>query len=127
MLMMPMLLLAGDPDAPPTILPATLIANALARTTAEHRCTPDPDSTDVTVCGLRGADRFRVPFAQHAVARTDDVTATRAALLHERTPMEEMGPFLVGGGMAGVHAGTSFGPGAESGKASVGGLRPLAP
>lgn len=119
MLVIAMLLPAGDPDP--------LIVQALARTSAEHHCRVDPDSTDVTVCGLRGADRFRVPFAQHAVARTDNAPAARAELIHERTPMEDMGPFLVGGGMAGVHAGTSFGPGTGSGKASVGGLRPLAP
>lgn len=119
MLVLPMLLLAGEPDP--------LIVAALARTSAEYRCRADADSTDITVCGLRGADRFRVPFAQHAVARADDVRTARATLVHESTPMEDMGPFLVGGGMAGVHAGRTFGPGTDGGKAAVGGLRQLAP
>ncbi len=111
------LLLAEDP----------LIASALAKTAAEQRCAPSADETDITVCGLRNADRFRVPFATRTVRRSDDVTASRAALTHERTPMEDMGPFLVGGGMAGVHASVGFGPGEGSGAVSGGGLRPPAP
>ena len=107
--------------------PAALIAVEKLRTAAETRCVVDPDSTDITVCGLRHADRFRVPFATPAVARRDDVTAERAELLHRNTPIQDMGPFLVGGGMAGVHAGIGLGPGSGSGRIDAGGLRPVAP
>lgn len=107
--------------------PAAMIAAERLRTAAATHCTFDGDSTDITVCGLRHADRFRVPFATAGVARGDDVPAERAQLLHRNTPIQDMGPFLVGGGMAGVHAGTSFGPGSGSGRIDAGGLRPIAP
>lgn len=107
--------------------PALLIAGERRRTAAETRCVVDADSTDITVCGLRHADRFRVPFATAVVARGDDVVADRAALLHRNTPIQDLSPFLVGGGMAGVHAGIALGPGSGSGKIDAGGLRPMAP
>ena len=107
--------------------PAALIAGERLRTAAETRCVVDPDTTDITVCGLRQADRFRVPFSTSAVARQDDVVAERGELLHRNTPIQDLSPFLVGGGMAGVHAGIGLGPGAGSGKVDAGGIRPMAP
>lgn len=100
---------------------ATLVDTARRMTSAEHRCVQDPHSTDITVCGLRNADRFRVPLAS-APARRDNVTERRAALTHARTPMEDMGPFLVGGGAAGVSATVGGSDGSN-----VGGMRPPAP
>ena len=107
--------------------PAALIAGERLRTAAETRCVVDPDTTDITVCGLRHADRFRVPLATPVVARRDDVVAERAELLHRNTPIQDLSPFLVGGGMAGVHAGIGLGPSAGSGKVNAGGIRPIAP
>ena len=107
--------------------PAALIATERARTAAETQCVVDPDSTDITVCGLRNADRFRVPFHSRALAWRDDVPGERAALIHRNSPLADLSPFLVGGGMAGVRAGIGLGPGGGSGEVDVGGLRPLAP
>ena len=117
-----LLMLVEDPDA--------LVARVRALTAIEQPCPVDRNASDVTVCGRRNADRFRVPLlAEREPGATllNNASAERAALLHRTTPIQNLSPFLVGGGLAGVTAGTSFGPGADSGKASVYGARPLAP
>jgi hypothetical protein len=98
-----LLLLAGADDA---------MATYRARTSVEHRCVITPDTTDVTVCGRRQADRFRVPFVGGDNGnRVDDVPFERAAMLHRTTPIDDLSPFLVGGGMAGVSVSTRGGVG----------------
>ena len=84
--------------------PSALIARATVLTAAEQGCVRDPDTTDITVCGLRNADRFRVPLVVHDPGdpRYEAVSAERHRLMHRTTPVEDMGPFQVGGGMAGV-------------------------
>ncbi len=104
-----------------------LLVRARTRMAAEQRCVVDPSLTDITVCGLRQADRFRVPLATHTADRRDMVAERRAALVHARTAMEDMGPFLVGGGATGVRATVGFGPGEGSGNVSAGGMRTPAP
>ncbi|MDY1009662.1 MULTISPECIES: hypothetical protein [unclassified Sphingomonas] len=108
-----LLVLAQDP----------LLAKASERLAAEPRCVVDPASTDITVCGLRQADRFRVPFVEHDPGdpRHESLAAERVRLLNARTPVQDMGPFQVGGGMAGV----SVGVGAAG--VTAGGLRKPAP
>jgi len=126
---------AALPPATPTALtqpfdPAPhedLLVRARTRMAAEQRCVVDPSVTDITVCGLRQADRFRVPLATHTADRRDMVAEGRAALVHARTPMEDMGPFLVGGGATGVRATVAFGPGEGSGNVAAGGMRTPAP
>jgi hypothetical protein len=98
-----LLLLAGADDA---------MATYRARTAAEHRCVIAADTTDITVCGRRQADRFRVPFIGGANEnRTDDVPFEREAMLHRTTPIDDLSPFLVGGGMMGVSVSTRNGVG----------------
>ncbi|WP_174298053.1 hypothetical protein [Sphingomonas bacterium] len=114
----PILLLIGQ-SAP------DLIAIARARTAAEVRCAvvdATPGTTDVTVCGRRRADRYRAPLATRVADRRDDVVQERAALLHRTSPVQDLSPFLVGGGMVGVSAGVGFG---ASGTTTH--VRPLAP
>jgi hypothetical protein len=110
--MLPVLLLLADAPA--------LLAQAHERTRAERPC-PVADTTDVTVCGRRRADRYRVSFVNDNPGdpRHEGVPAERERLLKKRSPLEEMGPFLVGGGMVGVSASTGRGQGTR--------LRPLAP
>lgn len=88
-----------------------LVDAARARLTAERRCVVDPDSTDITVCGMRHADRFRVPFITHDPGdpRHEAVMAERTRLLAKTTPIQEKSPFLVGGGHAGVTMTTGAG------------------
>ncbi|WP_380785192.1 hypothetical protein [Sphingomonas sp. R86521] len=100
---------------------AALVDTARRMTSAENRCVLTTDTTDVTVCGLRRADRFRAPLVT-TPSRRDNVAEQRATLTHARTPMEDMGPFLVGGGAAGVTATV----GGEGG-AKFAGMRPPAP
>ncbi|MFT3976806.1 MAG: hypothetical protein QM688_06805 [Sphingomonas bacterium] len=97
------------------------MAHYRALTAAEKRCVVDASRTDVTVCGLRGADRFRVPFTDRDAGdrAVPDVPRERSGLVARRAPVEELSPFLVGGGMMGVHASTRSGIGGEK-------ARPLA-
>lgn len=82
-----------------------------------------PDETDITVRGLRGADRFRVPFIVHdADPRYESVSAERERLIHRPSPLEQLGPFQVGGGMAGVSASVG-----SDGSTGGGGYRKPAP
>jgi len=71
---------------------------------AGERCVPDANRTDITVCGRRRADRFRVPIIVHDEGdpRYETVRAERDRLLHRTNPVQDLSPFLVGGGMAGV-------------------------
>ncbi|MCP3735255.1 hypothetical protein M9979_10275 [Sphingomonas sp. RP10(2022)] len=82
---------------------ATLLATSRALIAGE-RCRPDPNTTDITVCGRRRADRFRVPFVVHDAGdpRYEAVAVERDRLLHRTNPVQDLSPFLVGGGMAGV-------------------------
>lgn len=98
-----------------------LMEAARAKLAVERPCVADPNSTDITVCGLRRADRFRVPFVSRDPddPRNTPVMAERQALLHRTSPVQEHSTFLVGGGMAGVSA-TLRGDGSVS-------PRPLAP
>lgn len=112
MLVLALLIQAGDP-----------MEAARARLTAERHCVVDPDSTDVTVCGMRQADRFRVPFVVHDPGdpQHQAVMVERKRLLAKTTPLQERGPFLVGGGHAGVTVT------ANAGGVRAEGVRPLAP
>jgi hypothetical protein len=46
-----------------------LMATAKARMAAEQPCIQSADETDITVCGMRTADRFRVPLVVHEAQR----------------------------------------------------------
>lgn len=99
------------------------VATARAKLGAERGCVVDPDATDVTVCGMRNADRFRVPFVTRDPGdpRHEAVMAERTRLLARTTPIDELSPFLVGGGMTGVKLTVGHGG------VRAEGLRPLAP
>jgi hypothetical protein len=100
--MLPLLFLLLAQGAAPA--PADLIRTARELTAAEQRCPAVRDASDITVCGMRRADRFRVPFIVHDPGdpRYRSVAEEREALLHRTTPLEDKSPFLVGGGMVGV-------------------------
>ena len=119
-MLLPLMLLATQ-DAP------DLMATA-HRLTGIDRCERHLDDTDITICGLRNADRLRIPFVVHDPGdrRYRSVAQEREELIHRRTPMEDMGPFLVEGGMAGVSVSTTMG-GPQAGESSVAGYRKPAP
>jgi hypothetical protein len=89
---------------------ATLIARSSV-VIAGERCAPDPDRTDITVCGRRRADRFRVPFVVHDPGdpKHQSVRVERDRLLNRTNPVQNLSPFLVGGGMAGATISSSRG------------------
>ena len=118
-----LLLLAQAPD------PATMLAVA-KEAVAGERCRYDSQSTDITVCGLRHADRYRVPLQVERPRGTmlaDSASTERASLTHRATPLEQLSPFLVEGGHVGVSVGVAFGPGADAGRTRIAGPRRLAP
>ncbi len=91
--------------------PAAMIAAARVRTAPEQPCVASANETDITVCGLRGADRFRVPFVppEPGDPRREGVPAERVRLLNRTNPVKQLSPFLVESGMAGTSVGTTFG------------------
>lgn len=94
------------------MLPALLLIQAVSPSPAlpplrpilDQPCRRDRTSTDVTVCGRRNADRFRVPFVVHEPGdpRHETVPAERERLLARSNPVKDLSPFLVGGGMTGM-------------------------
>lgn len=103
----------------------SLLTTARTMTTAEPRCARAADATEITICGRREADRYRVPFVVHDPGdrRYESVGAERERLTHKKNAIEEASAILVGTGMAGVS--TTVG-GSSGGKAVVTGYRPLA-
>lgn len=82
-----------------------IVANTRRLTSIETRCVYNPNSTDITVCGRRNADRFRVPFESEPEPgdpQHEGVMTERTRLLARSNPVKDLSPFLVGGGFAGV-------------------------
>ncbi|GAA0677114.1 hypothetical protein FHT00_002536 [Sphingomonas insulae] len=106
MIALALLVLAASDDV------ATLLKTSGAMIAGE-RCTINPNATDITVCGRRQADRFRVPFIVHDAGdpRHEAVAVERDRLLHRTNPVSDLSPFLVGGGMAGVTVSSRTGVG----------------
>lgn len=75
-------------------------------TAAEPRCVAHADTTDVTVCGLRRADRFRVPFLvpEKGDPRHEAVAAERHRYLARTDNCQDKSLFLVGCGSFGLSA-----------------------
>lgn len=75
-------------------------------TTAEPRCARSMDATDVTVCGLRDADRFRITFILHAKGDPlhEPVPEERRRYLARTDNCQEKSLFLVGCGSFGLSA-----------------------
>ncbi len=103
--------------------PAALIDTARTLTTADHRCTVAADTTDISVCGMRNADRFRVPFVGYEPGdpRAEGAMAERQRLMNRTDNCQERRAIAVGCGFAGVHV-TTGGNGTH-----IAGARKLAP
>ncbi len=114
--MLPLLLIAAAE-------PVTLIEKARTMTAADRRCTVSADATDVTVCGMRNADRFRVPFTGYEPGdpRAESVAGERARLMNRTDNCQERRAIATGCGFVGVTM-TSGGRGT-----TVAGARKLAP
>ncbi|MES2043499.1 MAG: hypothetical protein V4475_06460 [Pseudomonadota bacterium] len=110
-----LLLLAADQSA-------AWLAQERAATRASPQCAAPADAHEVTVCGRRHADRYRVPLIEvdRDNPANEGVPAERERLLARTSNCREHNLFQVGCGMAGVTLSTRHGivPGGE---------RPLAP
>ncbi len=102
-----MLLVAGVqgemPSPPPSV--DMIVARTRRLTSVETHCVYDPNSTDISVCGRRNADRFRVPFEstyEPGDPRHEGVMDERTRLMARSTPLRDLSPFQVGGGHVGV-------------------------
>lgn len=99
-----------------------LLAAHRQRTSARVPCTTTADEGETIVCARRGADRDRVPLITYDMGdpRRPDALGERERLIAQRTPCQEMGPYLVGCGHVGLTVSSRTGlTGAR--------MRPLAP
>lgn len=87
------------------IAPNAALAHYRELTAAEPRCVRSANTTDVTVCGLRDADRFRVPFVIHDAGDPLHEAAMdeRRRYLARTDNCQEKRLFLVGCGSFGLH------------------------
>ena len=78
------------------------------KTAAGPRCAAAADSDEVTVCGWRDADRYRVPLIERDPAdpKNEGVPMERERMLARTSNCEEKSIFLIGCGKAGVSVGT---------------------
>lgn len=105
MLVAAMMAMAGQGDVAPPPSVDSILARTRQMTSVETHCVYDPNSTDVTVCGRRNADRFRIPFdvpPEPGDRRHEGVMDERTRLLARSNPIKDMSPFLVGGGHVGL-------------------------
>ncbi|MDQ1229414.1 hypothetical protein [Sphingomonas sp. SORGH_AS_0879] len=93
----------GAPPAVPSV--EAIMAKTREASGVQKRCVYDPNGTDITVCGRRNADRFRMPFEippEPGDPRHEGVMDERTRLLARSNSVKSMSPFLVGGGHVGV-------------------------
>ncbi len=92
------------------------------KTAAGPRCKAAASGDDITVCGRRDADRYRVPLVVPTLGdpKLVNVPLERAKLVATESPCQTRGPFLVGCGAVGVSVSTKLGTGKIE-------YRPLAP
>ena len=104
---MPALLILALLQAAPAAGEATDAYHA--RTSIEPRCPTEIDTTTITVCGMRQADRYRVPLIVHDAGDPmhESVMAERTRLMAPTDNCREKSLFLVGCGSAGVGVSTS--------------------
>ena len=74
------------------------------KTSVDRRCVRSANTTDITVCGLRDADRFRVPFSARDPGDPlwEPVPEERRRYLARTDNCEEKSLFLVGCGAFGL-------------------------
>jgi hypothetical protein len=102
-------------------VPDEALVRYRAKTAAGPRCATAADPAEVTVCGRRDADRYRVPLIERDPAdpKNEGVPMERERLFARTSNCEEKSVFLVGCGKAGVSVGTNG--------FHLAGERPLAP
>ncbi|MDO7843234.1 hypothetical protein [Sphingomonas immobilis] len=99
-------------------LPGSGLTTYQALTRAGPHCN-QPSGDEVTVCGRRAADRYRVPLIERDPEK-DVVPLERERLLARTTNCQEKRLFLTGCGMVGATVSTAGG-------LRAGGERPIAP
>jgi hypothetical protein len=97
------------------------VAHYRAVTAAAPQCHINLNTTDITVCGRRAADRYRLPLIEHTAGdpKYQGAPLERERLLARTSNCQEKTIFLVGCGKVGMSVGT--------GGVALGGERPLAP
>jgi hypothetical protein len=93
-------------------------------TTVSVRCSAPQSGKDITVCGHRRADRWRIPYIIKTPGdpKNQNVSQERNGLIATTTPCQDRSIFLVGCGK-GVGVSTTIGFGPDAGAVK---LRPLA-
>ena len=100
----------------------TLVETYLEKTSVQPRCKAAAGD-EITVCGRREADRYRVPFVapqKPGDPKTTNVHEERGRLVARQSACEQKGALPYGCGMVGVKVSTRLGTGKVE-------YRPLAP
>jgi hypothetical protein len=101
--------------------PDDAMARYREKTAVVPRCAAAGEPDEVTVCGRRAADRYRVPLIERDAddPKNEGVPMERERMLARTSNCQEKSVFLVGCGKVGVSVGTAG--------VSLAGERPLAP
>ena len=92
---------------------ADVIESYRAVTSVEPRCRAS-SGDEITVCGRREADKYRVPFVSVPVPgdpKTTNVPEERARLVARESACQQRGALPYGCGMAGMRVSTKIGSG----------------
>ena len=107
--------------ASPALAGPTALETYQEKTAANPRCKA-AEGAEITVCGRREADKYRVPLVVPTPGdpKLVNVPLERAKLIATESPCQTRGPFLVGCGAVGVSVSTKLGTGKVE-------YRPIAP
>ncbi len=105
---------AAAPLAAQDVTAETALKVHWDKTSVEPRCAQKKAAPDeITVCGRRDGDRYRLPLVVKAVGdpKTADVLGEKERLFNKRDNCQNMSLFLTGCGSVGVSVGLGFGAG----------------
>lgn len=110
MAMMLLLGLLATPVAAQSLDAETALSTYSERMATRPNCKRAHAANEITVCGRRDADKYRVPLIIYDVGdpRAEGLWGERARLQHQTTPCQDNGPFLVGCGSVGVSVSTKL-------------------
>jgi hypothetical protein len=110
MTMIMMLGLFAAPATAQSLTAETALMTYSERMATRPNCKRARAANEITVCGRRDADKYRVPLIVYDAGdlRAEGLWGERARIQHQTTPCQGNGPFLVGCGSVGVSVSTKL-------------------